>query len=121
MGHVFTGVEKLLCETFLPRLFFRKLIYFTPLIGNMGTMPVNKAGLSLKNTATCINKKSISSQRVITDMIWTVTGESELFTVNHLQALREEKHDKQKVQNDFKTPNSSTLFQILIQTSKVLS
>ena len=35
--------------------------------------------------------------------------------------LREEKHDKQKVQNDIKTPNSSTLFQILIQTSNVLS
>ena len=40
MGDAFAGVEKLLRETFLHRLFLRKQKYLTPIIGTLCTMLV---------------------------------------------------------------------------------
>ena len=41
----FAGVEKMISETFLPRLFFRKNKTLSPVVGALNTMLVRKAGL----------------------------------------------------------------------------
>ena len=51
-GDSFAGVEKNICETFLPRLFFRKTKTLSPAVGAISTMPVNKYGLVLLNPVT---------------------------------------------------------------------
>ena len=52
MGQAFTGVEKLLRETFLPRLFFVKLKSLQPIVGILSTIPVKKVGLGLQDPVT---------------------------------------------------------------------
>ena len=48
----FSGVEKIIQETFLPRLFFRKAKTLSPIIEALSTMLVKKSGLGLLNTVT---------------------------------------------------------------------
>ena len=65
----------MLQETFLPRLFFGKSEYITPLIGTLSTMPVGKSGLGLLNPVTSANEKYSSLQCVSTDFIRSMTWE----------------------------------------------
>ena len=51
-GDAFAGVEKMIRETFLPRLFFGKTKTPSPVVGALSTMPVNKSGLRLLNPVT---------------------------------------------------------------------
>ena len=44
-GGSFAGVEKIIRETFLPRLFFGKTKTLSPVIGALSMMPVNKSRL----------------------------------------------------------------------------
>ena len=48
-GKVFAGLEKVLQETFFPRLFFGKPKTPPPAIGALSTFPVKKYGLGLQN------------------------------------------------------------------------
>ena len=69
---MFAGVEKFLLENFLLRLFFGKSKFLTPLVENLSTMPVKKAGTGLENTATYVKGKLPSSQCESTELIWLV-------------------------------------------------
>ena len=72
--YAFTGVEKLLQETFLPHLFFGRL-NISPIVGTLSTMPVKKYGLVLPNPVMSAKEKFLSSQRAVTELIRSVTGE----------------------------------------------
>ena len=52
MGDAFAGVEKMIWEDFLPRLFFGKTKTLSPIVGAISTMPVKKSGLRLMNPVT---------------------------------------------------------------------
>ena len=52
MGDAFAGVQKIIRETFLPHLFFRKTKILSPIVGDQSTMPVKKSGLGLLNPVT---------------------------------------------------------------------
>ena len=56
-------------------------------------MPVNKAGLGLQNPIKSTNKKVLSLQHESAEIIRVAMGESELSAANHLQVVREERHD----------------------------
>ena len=55
-GNALAGVENILWETSLPRLFFGKLKSLTPLIGTLSTITVNKDGLGLQSSVTSMEK-----------------------------------------------------------------
>ena len=55
-GDTFAVVEISLQETFLPRLFFVKSKYLTPLKVNLSTMSVKKYGLGVQNLVTFVDK-----------------------------------------------------------------
>ena len=60
MGYTFIGVENIIWETFLTRLFFGKSKSLTPIIGTLITIPVKKAVLSVQNSMTSVDQKYIS-------------------------------------------------------------
>ena len=92
-GYAFTVVEKLIQEKNLPRLFFVKLKYPIPIVGNLSTMLVKKSVLGLQYPVTSANKKYLSSLRAIIELIGTVIGASTFSTANDLLAFREERRD----------------------------
>ena len=49
-GDAFTGVEKMIPETFFPRLLFGNMRTLSPVVGALSTMPVKKDGQGLLNT-----------------------------------------------------------------------
>ena len=51
-GDAFARVEKIIRETFLPRLFFGKKKTLSPIVGDLSTMLVKKYGLGLLNPVT---------------------------------------------------------------------
>ena len=51
-GKVFVGVEKVLQETFLLRLFFGKLKILPPIVGTLSALRVKKSSLVLYNPVT---------------------------------------------------------------------
>ena len=51
-GDSFAGLEKIIYETFLPRLFFRNTKSLSPVLGDLSTIPVKKSGLGLLNPVT---------------------------------------------------------------------
>ena len=60
MGNTFEGVEDILWETFLPRLFFGKSKSISPLMGTLSTIPAKKISLGLQEPSTPPNKKYLS-------------------------------------------------------------
>ena len=48
-GDAFAGVEKMIQETFFPRLFFVNTKTFSPIVGTLSTMPIKVARLGLIN------------------------------------------------------------------------
>ena len=93
---VFAGLEKMLQETFLPRLFFRKTKSLSPIVGALSAMPVKKSGLGLMNSVASAKKKYPSSQQVSAELIWAVTGGGAYSNADHLLVLGEERRDIQK-------------------------
>ena len=69
-GDAFTGVEKLLQETFLLCILFVKTKYLMTLVGTISKIPVKKADLGLQNTVTPVYEKLPSSQSASTELIW---------------------------------------------------
>ena len=57
MGRMFTGLENILRETFLPHLFFVKSKSLPHILGTLSTMLVNKSGLGLQDSVTSANDK----------------------------------------------------------------
>ena len=52
IGDAFAGVEKMIWETFLPHLLFRKTKTLSPIVGTLSPMPIKVAGLCLLNPVT---------------------------------------------------------------------
>ena len=67
-------------------------------------MLVKKVGLGLKNPVTYA-KKILSLQRARTELIQAMARESKFSTADHLQALREERHNGQKFEMTPMKPN----------------
>ena len=63
-------------------------------------MPAKKYGLVLLNPVMSANEKYLSSQHTSTHLIQSVMGEGEFSNADHLLALREERCDGQKNQDD---------------------
>ena len=80
----------MLLETFLPRIFFRKSKYLSPILGNLSMMLVKKEGLGLLNPVTSANKNYLSVQRASTEFSRALTGEDSFFNTDHFLVLREE-------------------------------
>ena len=59
-GEAFTGVEKIIQETFLPRLFFGNTKTFSPIVVALSMMPVKKSGLGLLNPVTSSQDKYLA-------------------------------------------------------------
>ena len=74
-GDAFAGVEKMIWELFLPRLFFGKTKNLLPIVGTISTMPIKMDGLGLLNPVTSAKEKCLSSQRGSVEIIRYVTGE----------------------------------------------
>ena len=86
-GGSFEGVEKVIQETFLPRIFFGKTKSLSPIVGDLSTVPVEKSGLGLLNPVTSAKEKYLSSQQGSTELIWAVMGGGAFSNANHLLAL----------------------------------
>ena len=62
-GDAFAGVEKMIRETFLPRLFFGKTKTLSPIVGTLIKILIKVAGLGLLNSVTSPNDKYLISHR----------------------------------------------------------
>ena len=89
----FAGVEKIIRETFLPRLFFGKTKTLSPVMEALSIIPVKKSGLGILNPLTLAQEKYLSSQRGSTELVWSVTGGGAFSNADHLQTLSEERRD----------------------------
>ena len=98
-GELFAGVEKLIRETFLPRLFFGKTKTLSPVVRALSTMPVKKARLGILNPLISAQDKYLISTRGRTELKRAVTGGGELFNAGHLHTLSEEQCDRKKDRN----------------------
>ena len=87
-GDAFAGVEKIIWENFLLRLFFGKTKLLLLIIGDLSTMLVKKFGLGLLNPVTSVNDKYLSYQRARAELIWAVTGVGAFSNNDQLLALR---------------------------------
>ena len=87
MGYVFTGVKKLLWETFLPRLFIVKSKYLPPIVESLSTILDKKSGLGLQNMVTSANERILSLKRASTELIRDGMGESEFSIADNVQAV----------------------------------
>ena len=59
--YLFTGVEKMICEIFLPRIFYGKTKTLSPVVGALSKIPVKKSGLGLLNPVTSDQEKYLNS------------------------------------------------------------
>ena len=65
----FTGVDKMIWETFLPHLFFGKTKILSPIIGALSTILVKKSGLGLLNPVTSAHEKYLRSQGESSELV----------------------------------------------------
>ena len=74
MGYAFAGVEKMIRENVLLRLFSGKTKTLSPIVGDQSTITVNKSGLGLLNAVTSSQDKYLSSQRGSAELVRAMTG-----------------------------------------------
>ena len=97
---MFAGVEKMIWETFLPRLFFVKTKSLSPTVGAPSKTTSKKYGLGLLNPVTSINDKYLGSHQSKTELIRSVMEESMFSNTDHPLMLMEESFDGQKKWDD---------------------
>ena len=93
MGQEFAGVEKVMREMFLPRLFFRKSKNLPPVVGTISMLPLKKDGMGLHKPVTPAVYKYINFIHAIYDLVGAVMGEREFSTADHIQAVKKERWD----------------------------
>ena len=98
MGYAFAGVEKMIWENVLPRIFFGKTKTLPPIVGALSTMLVKKDGLGLLSPVNSSLDKYLISPRGSTELIWAVMGGGELSNADHLRTLGEERRGGKKDQ-----------------------
>ena len=95
-GYAFLGVEKIIRETFLPRLFFGKTKKLSPIVGTLITMTIKVAGPGLLNPVTSANETCLRYKRGSAELIRSMTGGGAFSNSDHLRTLGEERCDGQK-------------------------
>ena len=83
----FAGVEKMIQENFLPRLFFRKTKTLSPIVGTLSTILIKVARLGLLNPVTPEKEEYLISQRESMELIRDMTGGGAFSNANHLRIL----------------------------------
>ena len=83
----------MICETFLPRIFFGKTKTLSPFTGAIITISVRKSGLGLLNPVKSAQEKYLISTRGSAELTRAVTGGGEFSNTNHLQTLSDERRD----------------------------
>ena len=73
-GDVFARVERMIQETFLPRIFFVNTKTLFPVVGALSTMRVKKFGLGILNPVTSYQEKYLSSTQGSLELVRAVTG-----------------------------------------------
>ena len=84
----------------MPRLFFGKYKSLLPIVVTLSTMMVKTSGLGLQDPVTSANKKYLILMRASSKAIISVMVAREFSTADNLLALREERRDGQKIQDD---------------------
>ena len=74
MGQEFEGLEKVMQETFLPRLYFVKSKTLPSVVISLITLLVNKSRLVLQNPVTSSEENYTSSLCASCDLVGGVTG-----------------------------------------------
>ena len=103
---MFAGVEKMIRELFLPRLFFGNTKTFSTIVGTLSMMPFKMARLGLLNPLTSVNEIYLSYHQRSAELIRVVMGGGEFSNANHLRTLGEEICDGQK---DWEIANKTKL------------
>ena len=86
----------MITEKKLPCLFFIKEKTLSPIIGDLGTMPIKVARLGLLNPVTPEKKNYLISQRVSAELIRAVMGGAALYNSDQLRTVGEERSDRHK-------------------------
>ena len=89
-------MEKIIRETFLPRIFFGKTKNLSPVLGALSTMLVRKARLLLLNPVMSAQEKYLSSTWGSAELVRDVTGGGAFSNADHLRTLIEERRDRKK-------------------------
>ena len=95
-GDAFTGVDKIIQETFLPRLFFGKTKTLSPIVGDISKVLVNKDILRLLNPVTSAQEKDLISTQGSVELVRAMTREGAFSNSDHLRTLGEEISDRNK-------------------------
>ena len=117
MGEAFAGVEKMIQETFFPRLFLRNTKSLSTIVGSLSKILVKKLVLGLLNPVTLAKDKYLISHRSRAEIIQAVIGGGALSNEDHILALREERSDTQKNWDDV---NYATLKGPMLQKHRFL-
>ena len=73
-GQTFLGLEKVLREMFLPRIFFGKSKPPPPIVGSLSTFPTKKSGMGLQNHVMSEKDKCTSLICASDNMIGALKG-----------------------------------------------
>ena len=73
-GDSFAVVEKIIHETFLPRLFFGKKKILSPVVGALSRMAVNRTGLGILNPVASAQDKYLNSTQGSAELVRAVKG-----------------------------------------------
>ena len=95
-GDAFTGVEKMIWETFLQCIFLGKTKTLSPIVGALITIPVKKPGLGLLNPLISSQEKYLRSQWGSMELVWDVMGGGGFSNYDHLRTLSDERDDGKK-------------------------
>ena len=79
---------KVMRETFLPCLLFRKSKTRPPVVGSLSTFQLNKFGMGLRNPMMSEKDTDNSFLCAICELIGAVTGKQEFPTDDHIQAVK---------------------------------
>ena len=84
----------------MPRLLFGKSTTLAPVVGDLSTSQVKKYGTGLHNLVTLAADTYTGSLCTRYDLIGTVMGKREFSTTNNLWAVKEERREVKKDQDD---------------------
>ena len=68
-GGAFTVLEKMIRETFLPRLLLVNMKTLSPIVGTLSTIPIKVAGLVLLNPVMSAKDKYLSYQQGSVELV----------------------------------------------------
>ena len=95
-GDAFAGAEKMIQETFFPRLFFGKTKALSPVVGALSKMPAKKSKKGLLHPSTSAQEKYLISLQGSAELVRAVMGGGTFSNADLLWTLSEERHDGKK-------------------------